>query len=279
MRMSVQWWLVSMALCASTAGAAEWADDFESYAVGTNPTNDYSFTSTTPWIPRGSFPGTDLFRVALVNSNKVLQFVHGTPNVHFPVVLKTYEQEFKEIQRVGISYLWTRPSMGWTILDVDYRSETNFYRVLLDYRNKLFFMDPRWNVLSEFPLWSDKNIQNVSHRVEVARCCDNLTITIIRLDNMQSKSFEVVAPSQGGKVRFGFLEDVYGDVCFNADAFYVKGTTAEEDADGGWVKGEARFLLINSPPLQGYQFVGRVRDKVWHKKKPGFVWLDCYIKE
>jgi hypothetical protein len=278
MKMCVPQWLVLLALCTSTASAAEFSDDFEGYAVGTNPTNVYSFTSSNPWVPPGSFPGTDLFSVAFVNSNRVLQFQHGAPNVHFPVVLKTYNQEFKEVQRVGITYLWTRPSMGWTILDVDYRSETNYYRVFLDYRNKLFFMDSKWNVLSEFPLWPDKIIMDVSHRVEVARCCDSLTITVIRLDNMQSKSFAVAAPSQGGKVRFGFLEDVFGDVCFNADRFYVKGITAEE-SDGGWVKGEARFVLMNSPPLKGYRFVGTVRDKVWNKKKPGFVWLDCYIKE
>ncbi len=261
------------------ARAFEFSDDFEGYAVGTNPAEVYDFVGYSAWNPPGPFPPTDLYKVGVIGENKVLQFHRAGPSPHFPFVLKAYGRVFDEIQKAGVSFLHTQASMGWSVLDVDWVSDTQYYRVFLDWQNKIQVFDGAGNLLGSAPLWTNKHILSVSHRVEVCRCCDNLTVAVIRLDTMQRKYLDVVAPSLGGRVRFGFDEDCGTGVYLNADDFYVKGEVDEDEPVDPWVRGEARFLLMNSPPLEGYRYVGRVRDKIWVGKKPGFLWLDCYVKE
>jgi hypothetical protein len=210
---------------AVAAGPVEFFDNFESYAIGSNPTEVYEFLGLPYSSEPGPFPPTDLWEVGAMDANQVLQFHYDGPCVHFPQHGKLYRREFSSISEAGVTFYRTQHSMGWTSLLFEYQDDQNYNQVLTLYTNRMYVISQGGAVVEgELELWTDTHIQDVSHRIEVRRVSDQLIASVTRLDTNETKALVVDATDlTGGRAGFKFHDDWPGGLYANVDDFYVKG--------------------------------------------------------
>lgn len=201
-------------------------DDFESYKVGANPSDVYDYWSGTTyrWAPVPSAQ-PDKYRVATLGGKKVLRYDHSGSSTHFPFASKLYKQKFSQCLKAGVTFKYSEPAMGWGGLLFCYGGQTRYYSIQTMYDNTLCVLSKRSGIIGRINLWSDKNIIEMDHRIEVKRAGDVLTASVIRLDTGKRRSLNVKNTDYtSGRIGFGFDEDTPADVHVNVDDFYAKGT-------------------------------------------------------
>ncbi len=212
--------LVSPTPVEATAGVFEFTDDFESYPVGTNPTDVYDFFNPD------SSQENDLYQVGLIGSNQVLQYLKPSPNLNFPVIGKMYKQEFTEITKVGATFYYTNYSIGQDRVYLSYESAETAIWARRYASDVLHLYQGSTPLAWVEDLWTDIDLNEVSHRIEIEYVDGNLIASITRLDTMETKSTAPVpypaAPS--GTAGFAFIENASFDLNVNVDDFYVRGT-------------------------------------------------------
>ena len=167
----------------------EFNDNFESYSVGTNPTNVYDYVEYSGWNPQYSFPPTDLYQVGLLGSNQVLKYNFNCPSSHFPYVIKLYKQQFSQLDAAGATFYYNAPTMGcWTLLRFGYQDNRQGYVIYAHYSNQLIIYkgtNSTFDIIGSANLWQDKHILDLSHRIEVRREGGTIIATITRRTNQQ----------------------------------------------------------------------------------------------
>lgn len=195
----------------------EFSDDFESYPVGSNPTDVYDYFD--PY----SSGKPDPYQVGDIGSNQVLQLYDAGPVTNYPTIGKMYKQEFLEIEHVGATFYYTQHSMGWTRLYFAFQDVSTTIQATASWTNVLTLYEGSATIGS-VDLWTDVQIMDVSHRMEIQQVGGDLVASITRLDTMDTKSVTVAHPAPvGGRAGFAIYEDWTGGLYANIDDFYVKG--------------------------------------------------------
>ncbi len=211
---------------ATTTPAAFFSDDYESYALGVNPTDFYDYRSVSEWSPPGAV-WPDRFKVGQVGNNKVLQYHYDGPSNHAPTSIKLYKQHFDSLSEVGATFYYTAQAMGWNSVVFEYQDNQHYYWAGYTYSNRLYISGTQPGVVAYVDLWPDIDITAMNNRVELKRIDNQLVATITRLDTLETKTVDVIAPPYaGGAAGFRSLEDWGGGIYVNVDDFYVKGITS-----------------------------------------------------
>ena len=243
----------------------QFADDYESYTLGENPTDFYDYRSFSIWAPPGPV-WPDLFKVGQIGANQVLQYYSDGSSYHAPVIMKLYKQRFAALSEVRASFYHTTHSMGYNSVVFEYQDDQHFYSAGYYYDNRLYIIDSQLGNLAYVDLWTDLNIMEVDNRIELKRICDKLVATITRLDTHETRTVETVATQYvGGAAGFRSFEDWPGGLYVNVDDFYVKGTPAVEFAD------DYESYTLGENPTDFYDYRSF---SIW--APPGPVWPDLF---
>jgi len=251
-------WLVVFAGMSINARAPplvqhEFSDDFESYPLGTNPpAYDYWDGVSFRWSPAPP-PQPDRYQVTLLGGSQVLRYSYPGPSSHFPFASRLYRQEFVECLEGAVAFRYSQASMGWDGLLFSWQDKSNYYVAQTMFDNRLVFRSVDSGTLGSLPLWPDRHILTMDHRITVRRDGANLTATVTRLDTGASRSLTVTNTDYTwGRIGFGFDEDYWGPVAVNADDFLARGTvvapviTATVDIDPDTLNLRSKGLFVTA---------------------------------
>lgn len=186
-------------------------EDFESYEVGTNPTNVYDYWDGVAYTwGDDPAPLPDSYRVGLLGGNQVLNFYKPAPNVHLPFASKLYKQTFPVCVEGEATFYKESPAstMGWNGILFAWQDPDHFYKAWTSWDNNLYLMEAG-TIIGQTALWPDKHVLEVDHKIQVRRVGNDLIATVTRLDTLDQKSVQVTnSDLLGGKIGFGFMEDV-----------------------------------------------------------------------
>ncbi len=176
------------------ASPLEFSDNFESYALGANPSDVYSYQPLGDWTSYSPLTFPDSYQVGQIGANKVLQFTHASPNAHMDAGAKIYKRQFSRLSKAGVSFYRTNPSMGWNHLVFEYQDDQHYYIIKYAYDNTLYIGYSQGGVAGSVALWGDADIMSLNNRIEVVRDGNQLIASVTRLDTLASKSITVTAP-------------------------------------------------------------------------------------